>query len=703
MEGIKKIFGFLFLGVILISSFAFGGNSLASKKLVQALRDEVSGEIAFNYTVLISHFDRIQASEGWHDAALMIKRELVKIGYKDIILEGWPSNGSRYYYTYRTPIGWRAKRAELWMVSPEKERLCSYEEIPLTLVKHSNSADVEAELVDVGTGVGEESYRNKDVEGKIVLATAYTGTVMREAVLKRGALGVVTWYPPEVRPGYPNMIRYTAIWPRWEEREKIGFGFNVSKNQGWLLKKMLDEGKKVVLKAAVEAEYYDSKVEALSVSLPGSSEPEKEVMIIGHLCHPLPSANDNASGSGGMLEMARALKVMVDKGLVDPPKRTIRFLWVPEFAGTVPYIQAHLERTRNTLAVINCDMIGEDLHLTGGTFNITCTPDSMPSYLNDVVVNFTELAERLNLRSINGSNHPFAYRVRPFGGGSDHYIFNDGALKVPSVMFGHGDTFHHTSLDTPDKVDSSELRRVCFVTLGSTYYLANAEEKEAEEMSRLIVRNGLSRLSKNYYDALSRMYEAEKSEKLHAAYKHVLNVIEHSRQRETRAVLSTQIFVKDFQVKKEIVNFTKNLKTLSSEFKKETKNLYRNFCRKLETRPAPITLSPEEKRLSRIIPVRAEDFICPLQAEYIEEKLGQDFLRELKLRGYVSYEALNFVDGRWSIFDIAQAVSAEFGPVEAQDVEDFFKILEKAELVGLKKIKNITMRENTDDKEKTGN
>ncbi len=81
-------------------------------------------------------------------------------------------------------------------------------------------------------------------------------------------------------------------------------------------------------------------------------------------------------------------------------------------------------------------------------------------------------------------------------------IFNDGALKVPSVMFGHGDTFHHTSLDTPDKVDSSELRRVCFAALGSIYYMANASEQEGGDMARLIVRNGLSRLSQDYYDAL---------------------------------------------------------------------------------------------------------------------------------------------------------------------------------------------------------
>lgn len=683
MSFLKKI-TISFLGVWLASSLFAEENPLASERLIQALKDEVSGEIAFHYTVLISHYDRIQSSEGWHDAAEMIKKELRKIGYEDAAIEGWPSNGSRYYYAYRTPIGWKAKKAELWMVSPKRERLCSFEEIPLTLVKHSNSADVEAELIDVGTGVDEESFLGKDVRGKIVLATAYTGDVMREAVVRRGALGVVTWYPPDVRPGYPNMIRYTAIWPRWEEREKIGFGFNVSKNQGWMLKKMLDEGKKVFLRADVEAEYYDSKVEVLSASLPGSSEPEKEVMIIGHLCHPLPSANDNASGSGGMLEMARALKRLIDKGLIETPKRTIRFLWVPEFSGTVPYIQKYLQRTRNTLSVINCDMIGEDLHLTGGTFNITCTPDSMPSYLNDVVVNFTKVVDRLNLKSMNGSDHPFAYRVRPYSGGSDHLIFNDGSLKVPSVMFGHGDTFHHTSLDTPDKVDSSELRRICFIALGSSYYLANAAEKEAVEMSRLIARNGISRLSADCFDSLHDIVNAKEAENLHKSYKQVLNIIECSFRRETQAIHSTQAFVNNPEVKRRIQNSTGNLDTLYKTFKSEAKRIYEALCLELTVKPRSLTLTEDEEKLNRIIPIREEHFVCPLQAEYVEDKLGPGAMQESKLLGNAAYEALNFVNGQRSIFDIARSVSAEFGPLNIQHVLGFFKILEKAELIKLK-------------------
>jgi hypothetical protein len=659
--------------------------TLASPQLIRAIADEISGEIAYRYTVRISEFDRIQANAGWHDAALWIKGELESMGYTDAVIEGWPSNGSTRYYTFKAPIGWRAKRAELWMLEPRRERLCSFEEIPLTLVKHSGSGRVETGLVDVGAGVGEEAYKGKDVKGKIVLSTGASGEVMREACQKRGAVGVITYFAPDVRPGYPDMIRYTAFWPRWEERDRLGIGFNVSKNQGAALKRMLDERQKVVLKAEVETEFFETKVETLSVSLRGTAEPEKEVMIVGHLCHPSPSANDNGSGSAGMLEIARALKRLVDTGAIPAPRRTIRFLWIPEFAGTVPYIKAHLDRTRNTLAAINCDMIGEDLHKTGGTFNIVATPDSLPSFLNDVVVNFTRAIDALNLRSMNGSDHPFVWNREPFSGGSDHYLFNDGALKVPSVMFNHGDTFHHTSLDTPDKVDPSELRRVCVITLGSVYYLAGAQRVEAEDMARLVARNGAGRLAAEASDALEAILASGDAAALIQAYSQALNVVGHSLVREKQAVLSTSAFTPEKDYPAKTAAWMEPLDVLAASYKNSAGRVFKEACAARKIKPEPAKLSLDEIAWSKVIPVRSPDFVCPLETDYLVEKLGAGAIDRIKLQGYAGYEAVNFADGRRSIYDITRAVAAEYGPQNIRDVSEFFSVLAEAGLFSLKK------------------
>jgi hypothetical protein len=74
----------------------------------------------------------------------------------------------------------------------------------------------------------------------------------------------------------------------------------------------------------------------------------------------------------------------------------------------------------------------------------------------------------------------------------------------------------------------------------------------------------------------------------------------------------------------------------------------------------------------------------PMEREYVIEKLGEGAFDGVELAGYTDYETLNFMDGKRSVLDIAQAVSAEYGPVDPQMVYAFFKVLEKAELISFK-------------------
>ncbi len=654
------------------------------EEIVRTLAGEVSGETARRFTDAISKFDRIQAAPGYHDAAVWIKGGLERAGYQDVTLEGWPSDGTKRYSTYRSVIGWKASKGELWMTSPVRERLCSYEELPLSLVGRSRSASVEADLVDVGTGIGKAAYEGKDVRGKIVLATGAPAEVMRQAVMVRGAAGILTYYAPDTRPGYPNLVRYASFWPRWEDRDRVGFGFNLSKNQGAALKRSLEEGRRIVLEAEVASEFFPSRLEVLSAAFPGSAEPEKEVMLIAHLCHPMPSANDNASGSGGLMEMARALKVLVDKGLLAAPKRTIRFVWVPEFNGTVPYVLAHPDSVRNTLAVINCDMIGEDLHKTGGALNIFGTPDSVPSFLNDAVARFAGLVEERRLTSLNGSTHPFVWRLRSYGGGSDHVVFNDGSLKVAAIMLNRDDLFHHTSLDDMDKVDPTELRRASVLALATAYAIAAAGDREAADLARLVARNGVGRLSAEYYDALDGLHAAGDPEGLHRAYRHVLNVITHAARRESQAIASAGVLASDPMSKQDISALKGSIDNLALSFPKEAAGVYKKLCGAMGTAPGPMGLSEEDRALARLVPVRTAGFIGPLEDDYLEEKLGLDIFDEVGLKGNTAYEALNFADGKKNLHEILLAVSAEFGPVRGADVRAFFTVLERAGLIILK-------------------
>jgi len=291
----------------------------------------------------------------------------------------------------------------------------------------------------------------------------------------------------------------------------------------------------------------------------------------------------------------------------------------------------------------------------------------------------------LNLRSVNGTDHPFVWNRVPFSGGSDHYLFNDGALKVPSVMFNHGDTFHHTSLDTPDKVDPSELRRVCAIGLASVHYLANARRTEAEDMARLVSRNGAGRLAADASDAVEAITGAGDAEAVLRSYSQTLNVVSHSLAREKQAVASTAVFIPDKDFPPKAAAWAEPLDALALAYRNTAGRAFRVACAALKVQPEPPKPSPDDIAWNKVIPVRNPEFVCPLQPDYLVEKLGEGVLERIKLRGYAAYEAINFADGRRSVYDITRAVSAEYGPQNIRDVADFFGVLAEAGLFTIKK------------------
>ena len=678
----------LALGLGVSLSFSLQDTALVDPKVRELLLTELSGEIAKEHVIHISRFDRIQASAGWHEAALYIMEQLKRYGITNAEIEGWPSNGEIKYYTWITPVGWEAEFGELWVLEPQRMRLASYEEVPTTLVKHSVSHEVTAELVDVGSGLRPQEYAGVEVKGKIVLATGYTGDVHRQAVIKRGALGVITYLSPDSRRLYPELVQYTALWPRWSERDKVGFGFNISREQSSLLQRWLRQGKKVMLHARVKGRIYQSNIEMMSATIPGTTYPEQEVLICGHLDHYKPGANDNASGSAGMLEIARVLQKLISQGQLPPPQRTIRFLWVSEMFGTIAYLKNHPEFSQRTIANLNLDMIGEDLEKTKSYFYATRTPDSNPSFLNDLVENMVLHTSRLNITTPRGSRFPFNYRIAPYGGGSDHYMFTEGSIGVPATMFGHPDPYHHTIQDTVDKVDPTELKRVCYMAACCAWWMANASDEEAFSLANEVAKRGLGRAGLDLCRAMRAMESSIATPEEHyLAYKEGVNVVKHSFSRELSALSSVLVFVHKEPTRKYIGLLSENLGANQRLFLREVEDYYRMLCQRFGFSPRQITLTDEEKRASRLVVIRSEEFKGPLASGYLAEKLGEENIEEkLPLRGNIAYETINFVDGKRSLLEIRNAVSAEYRPIELKVVEEYLRILERAGLIRIEEV-----------------
>jgi hypothetical protein len=512
------------------------------------LHEALSGEIAKDHVIQITRHHRIQGSRGYRGAAQYVLQQLHAYGFTEgeAYIESFPSDGRLHYQTWQSPSGWDISLAELRMVEPYEERIVGYPEIAMSLITYSNPGDVTAELVWVGRGTQDADYEGKDVRGKFVLATGYGGSVHRVAVLQHGAAAVVCYLDDNRAKLFPDMLQYTGMWPRSEELDGVTFGFNITKRQGERLRAMLERGERVVLHGRAEGIGLEPYFMDIVVArIPGSELPDEEIIFSAHLDHPKESANDNASGSAAILDMARALKALIDEGRLPRPKRSLRFLWVPEWYGTMAYIDAHPEMVGpelggTVLANINMDMVGEHPELLHSRMIMTRTPASMPSALNDVVENMAQMVDRMSVRSPRGSLSRFNFAVTPYGGGSDHMMFID--RKIPGMMFGHSpDYTHHTSEDTPDKVDPVELERSEIIGAATALYLSDLSEAEALDLTYLVGARSLGQVA-DAARQMQRMLSGVSRESFGEEWFEAKNVMAHVVEWERRALGSVLQF-----------------------------------------------------------------------------------------------------------------------------------------------------------------
>ena len=120
-------------------------------------------------------------------------------------------------------------------------KLASYDAEPVVLAEDSESADVTADLVDVGDGTKESDYAGKDVKGKIVLAAAQPGAVQDLAVGKFDAAGIVSY----------AQNQKTAWWGEDENLIRWGHLETFSPNKTFALHGFAEDGARVA-RAACE-------------------------------------------------------------------------------------------------------------------------------------------------------------------------------------------------------------------------------------------------------------------------------------------------------------------------------------------------------------------------------------------------------------------------------------------------------------------
>ncbi|MFW9820484.1 MAG: DUF4910 domain-containing protein [Candidatus Thorarchaeota archaeon] len=648
-------------------------------KFIDVVLNEVSGKYAFDWVSKISQYNRVVGSRDYHENIENVVKELRTFGLDEIKVHKYPADGKTKTWEWIVTQSWEIKSAELNLMEPMNEIICRFQDIPMCILGRSKACDVKAELIDVGKGIKDEDYEGLDVQGKIVLMEA-PRIIVPTMYAEKGALGVIVYPPPERAAGYKSMTIYNRFPAIAEDLEKTTFGFSIPFEKGIYLKDLLKKGP-VKLHAKVDAEIYDGELEVISAAIKGIEKPQEEIILTAHICHPAAGANDNASGSAGLLELARSLTTLIKKKIIQSPRRTIRFLWVPEFHGTLPWVKEHENTVKNALFNINLDMIGEHPLEVGNPCNICLAPYSRPSILNDIIQYFTRIvADHPKGRAINGTQMQMRYRIVPYTGGSDHSVFVARPITIPAIMIGHEDPYWHSSLDTIEKCDSTELKRVISIAL-CTSYTFSIQNKDSIMPIWPIIERG-------YYERLGKVKEM-----LYSLYSKITQEIrEYAISKDEIALIGKSLIFSFLIHQKSVLDSVKKFDTLSTiieefydkkvkeleELKIDLLDLWYKFCKDVNIDVDHLE-EPDylkQKWVMNFIGRKNLKFSIPLAVsnEYKEFKVPEP----PDVWGGDAQEMLNFIGLSLNLKEICAMLTLEFQHLfTPNSVLNFAKLLEK--------------------------
>jgi hypothetical protein len=515
--------------------------------------------------------------------------------------------------------------------------------------------------VDVGAGTAESDYAGKDVRGKLILVSSQPGAVVPLGVAKHGAAGIVSWAQNQ-RTAWWSENADLVRWGHLETFEPAKtFAFMVSPRVAKGFRDRLSAGVRIMLHATVRAGQHDGNTEIATAMIRGADPrlAQEEIVFSCHLDHPMPGANDNASGCASILEVGVTLAKLIRENRIPRPARTIRFVWPPEIEGTVTILNAKPEWAKRVKAVVHMDMVGGGPE-TKSVFHVSAGPGSLPSFVYDIGQAFGAFVNDQTYRyaatgnakyplvAETGGKEPLLAALDDFDMGSDHQVYSDASWGIPAIyLHDWPDRYIHTTWDTPERIDPTKLERAAFIGAASGYFLASMGSRDMPEVTRAIEAGRLRRALR-VSDRLNGLSNSE-AENLRGFNR-----------------------VYDAGVEASVAWFA----PLSSS-----------------VAAMPMRSGARASGDSALRFVRSSNVKGPMSVfgyDYFSDKLGAERARGVRLLSYAglrggggdyAYEVLNLVHPLRQAIDIRNDVSAIYGPVPLELVVEYLRALETIGIV----------------------
>jgi hypothetical protein len=452
---------------------AAAGEPLVPDELLHTILGELSVENSLKETAAIASRARYPNSQGFFDAAEYVAARAREYGLQNVRVERFPA---------RTPM-WDAAEQELAVVTPAPKT------IPTVLAQNSADGDVTAELVEASSG---------DVRGKVVLTDGEPDQVWI-ALAHRGAAALISAASGEYfgRRTPPDAIL-------WGMAPRDALALMISRQSGEVLRSLLKRGPVTVRVHARARRASPGAIGMVMGEIPGAQNGQ-DIVLAAHLDHQLPGANDNASGSGTLLELVRTANRLIASGKIPKPRRTLRFWWTTEIVAEEAWFRRHPEDARNILLSVVLDQAGGERDAENNLVMIG-NPDWLPAYADDLTENLAEFVKERYapaehepdplLTAEGGSRQSLRTVYWDYQPITDEVAFEAREVGIPGISFAVPSLdLIHTNLDTIDRLDPTWMKRTALLTLAPALYISNAGLKEASVIVDYTFQRSAARLA----------------------------------------------------------------------------------------------------------------------------------------------------------------------------------------------------------------
>jgi hypothetical protein len=361
-------------------------------------------------------------------------------------------------------------------------------------------------------------------------------------------------------------------------------------------------------------------------------------------------------------------------------------------------------------ADIHMDMVGGDLFKNKSVLHVTQTPWSLPTFVTDIGAALAEtIKDAATLYTEDGSHeeaavlenrdgalgtrNAFFVDETAYAEGSDHDDYDSSTIAVPSLYLRDWpDIYIHTDHDTLLQIDPTKLRRVALLGAASGYSFATLDAANAPFVVPFLAARAQQRLAQGFNRALllTQQPDLPPQEALFEA-RNLLTQLLH---REQAGLQTFAVYTR---------SHPQALASSVEALKNQTATLNGWLIQAAVARgahdanwaPAWHT-TPEAAR----VPHRIGEF-GPLtfqNDDVLRDRLGEERLHKVLLlsagssrfvnvqdkSALYAYEIVNFVDGKRSVADIRDAVSAEFGPISLNIVSDYLNACEEAKVIAFR-------------------